>query len=250
MTLKRTCFLVAMLSVAGSGLVACGDDDDDGVTADAGDEDSGSGSGGRGSGGKGSSSGGKSSGSGGKASGGAAAIDGGGDAMTEAGSGTLCSKYGGAEAIATAIKEDVVGEIAGDCRINEFFLSLSADKLTHVSDCLAIQAQELFGCPGVTYAGSESSVDTECRSMKDAHAGLDISKGDFDALIEDVVAGLSKAGVEEDDIMAAAPALLMLEDDIVEMGDLEEPSLPECTMDGGADAASGNDAGDAGREAQ
>jgi hypothetical protein len=74
---------------------------------------------------------------------------------------TLCAKYGGAEAVAGVIKNQVIGEIAADCRISAFFTTLSVDGLTRVSDCLA--TQELFGCPGVTYTGASASNGLPCR---------------------------------------------------------------------------------------
>jgi hypothetical protein len=155
---------------------------------------------------------------------------------------TLCSKYGGASGVESVMKENVLGAIAADCRINTFFTTLSNEMLTHVGDCLAIMGQELFGCPGITYEGSMSSVGGECRDMKSAHMGLAISQGDFDALIEDVVAGLSEAMVDEADIMAAAPALLGLSDDIVEATD-DAPSKAVCEADAGTDSGAGADGG-------
>src|SRR5687767_1598748 len=80
-------------------------------------------------------------------SGGSAASAGSGGAVATGGSGggsvgtTLCDKYGGPDAVAGVIKNQVIGEIAADCRINVFFTTLSEDGLTRVSDCLAIQAQ-------------------------------------------------------------------------------------------------------------
>jgi len=132
---------------------------------------------------------------------------------------SLCEKYGGTQAIGSVIATKVVPEIAGDCRINAFFASLPPERLTRLSDCLSIQAEELFGCPGVTYQGSKASNGLACRSMAESHAGLGIRSADFDALIEDVVAGLSAAGVESADIQMAAPALLGLEPTIVEKSD-------------------------------
>ncbi len=142
---------------------------------------------------------------------------------------TLCAKYGGPAAIESVIKNQVVSEIAGDCRISSFFTTLTDEGFTRVKDCLAIQAQELFQCPGVTYQGSEASNGLPCRDMKQAHAGAGISDGDFDALIEDVVAGLSKAGVSDEDIAAAAPALLGMKTDIVEQSGTTDPTKSECT---------------------
>lgn len=154
--------------------------------------------------------------------------------MPDGGDTSLCAKYGGPSVIKGAITEHVIPTIAGDCRINGFFASLSDPQLVRLSDCLSTQAQELFGCEGITYEGSEASNGLPCRSMTAAHASLDISGGDFDALIEDVVTGLSAAGVEEDDIGAAAPALLGMKPEIT-ANDEAEPTAPMCEAndDGG-----------------
>jgi hemoglobin len=144
----------------------------------------------------------------------------------------LCEKYGGADAVKSVVENDVIGTIAADCRINTFFTSLTNDGFGRVNDCLAIQVQELFGCDGVSYEGSIASNGLPCRSMTVAHQGLGISAADFDALIEDVVAGMTQAGVEEADIAAAAPALLGMEPDIVE-DDTASHSREACMLDAG-----------------
>jgi hemoglobin len=141
---------------------------------------------------------------------------------------SLCEKYGGAESVATVVSTNIIGTIAQDCRINAFFTSLSAQGLQHVTECLTIQVQQLFGCEGITYMGSMDSNGSPCRDMQTTHAGLGISKGDFDALIEDAAAGLTDAGVEMDDIAAAAPALLAMEGDIVEAPGNTMPSQGMC----------------------
>ncbi len=162
---------------------------------------------------------------------------------------SLCAKYGGADNVASVVQNNVIGAIAGDCRINTFFTSLTEDAFVRVNECLTIQVQELFGCDGIAYDGAEASNGLPCRSMKEAHLGLSISTGDFDALIEDVVAGLMEAGVEDEDIAAAAPALLGMEEDIVE-SEGAEPSDMQCMLsdeepDGGAPSSDGgtDDAG-------
>jgi len=146
---------------------------------------------------------------------------------------TLCAKYGGASAVDQVVRTNVIGAIAEDCRVNAFFTTLSEAAFTRVNDCLSIQVQELFACEGVTYQGAEDSNGLPCRSMADAHRGLGISSADFNALIEDVVAGLSEAGVEDADIQAAAPALLGMEPDIVE-GDGADHARSECTDEEGS----------------
>jgi hypothetical protein len=213
------------LVLSSAWLGACSDDDEQPMSA-AGSSGAGGSSAGRG-------------GSGGGGTGGAAGTGTGGAGGTMAGTGgtgdsgmqTLCAKYGGTANIGNVIKNNVIPQIAGDCRINSFFTSLTPAALNHVVECLSIQAQELFSCPGVTYAGSKDSAGVTCRSMVDAHANLMISKGDFDALIEDVVAGLTEAGVAEADIAAAAPALLGLEGAIVRNQSTQNPTQNMC--DGG-----------------
>lgn len=164
---------------------------------------------------------------------------------------TLCQKYGGADVVKSVVQNQVIGAIAEDCRINTFFTSLDAASFTRVGDCLTTQVQELFGCEGIMYQGAEASNGLRCRSMAEAHEGLDISKGDFDALIEDVVAGLTAAGVAPEDIAAAAPALLGMEPDIIESDSVEYTRLA-CMMpedggtDGGDDTAMNADGGNGG----
>ncbi len=209
---------------ASAAIYGCGEDDNDDMASGG---SASAGKGGSGSAGKGGS------GSAGKAGG---ASGGEGGAATQ----SLCEKYGGADNVATVVRTNIIGAIAADCRISLHFTALDADTFTHVGDCLTIQVQELFGCSGVTYAGSMSSVDRACRSMTVAHDGLGISKGDFDALIEDVVAGLTEAGVEGADIMAAAPALLGMEPAIVE-DEGSDPTKSQCA--GGAGGNSGGGAG-------
>jgi hypothetical protein len=153
----------------------------------------------------------------------------------EGGSGaqTLCDKYGGAKNIGDAITKKVIPKIAGDCRINAFFAQLPEEHFVRLQDCLSLQAEELFMCPGVKYEGSKASNQLPCRSMKVAHAGMGVGSGDFDALIEDVAAGLAEAGVDAKDIGAAAPALVGLKSDIVEKADAKTPTMAMCTADDG-----------------
>jgi hypothetical protein len=138
--------------------------------------------------------------------------------------------------VASVVSDHIIAAFAADCRISTHFTELDPDTFTHVGECLTIQVQELFGCDGIHYAGAESSVGRGCRSMVAAHQGLGISKGDFDALIEDVVTGLSEAGVEVDDINAAAPALLGMQGAIVEEATTDNTKAMCVMSDGGGDA--------------
>ncbi|HEX5661308.1 MAG TPA: hypothetical protein VFX59_29165 [Polyangiales bacterium] len=154
---------------------------------------------------------------------------------------SLCTKYGGAAGVERAIKRYVLEELATDCRIGLHFTMLPANRLARFSDCLSIQAQELFGCPGVTYAGSKSPNGLPCRDMKTAHTGLGLSAGDFDAVLSDVASGLLKAGVAQADIDTVAPVLLGLEPAIVE-SQVPTPSQ-SCEVDASTPVDGGSDAG-------
>jgi hypothetical protein len=136
----------------------------------------------------------------------------------DAAAASLCGKYGGPASVHTIVAEHVLGRIAADCRIGGFFAGLTPAGMIRVRDCLSLQVQELMGCSGVVYAGSFASNGLECRDMHKAHIGLRIGAADFDALIEDVVAGLDQGGMDSADIEAAAPALLALRSTIVETG--------------------------------
>ena len=233
---------VAICAVVSATLIyGCGDDDDD-MAGGAGSGGSTSKGGSDGKGGSaGSTSKGGSSGKGGSSTMAGANAGGAGGAAAEQ---SLCEKYGGEDNVAMVVENNVIGAIAADCRISAHFTELDADSFTHVVDCLSIQVEELFGCEGVSYVGSESSVGRACRSMIDAHQGLGISKGDFDALIEDVVSGLTEAGVEEADINAAAPVLLGLEDAIVEdTSTVETKAACEGGASAGGASAGGNGGG-------
>jgi len=142
--------------------------------------------------------------------------------------GALCAKYGGAAMVDQVVKTKIIPAIAGDCRINTFFTALSSDGLNHVVECLSTQVQALFGCAGVRYSGSLDSRGAPCRDMRSVHLGLQLSQGDFDALIDDVVQGLTAAGVEESDINTAAPALLGMAPDIVAQPDHNDPTHGVC----------------------
>ena len=124
----------------------------------------------------------------------------------------LCTKYGGYGTVEVVVGH-LVGALVADCRISPFFTSLTPARQQHLGDCLTKQVAVLMHCPGIKY--DTDSAGAECRDMKASHKGLGVRAADFDALIEDVVATLTKDGVAKEDIAAMAPALLYLKDDIV-----------------------------------
>lgn len=144
----------------------------------------------------------------------------------------LCTKYGGYPTVEKVVG-DLVGALVADCRISPFFTSLTPAKQQHLGDCLTKQVAVLMHCPNIKY--DTDSTGAECRDMKVSHKGLGIRKEDFDALLEDVVATLTKDGVAKEDIAAMAPALQYLRDDIV-TNSAPGPTKPICdagASDGG-----------------
>ena len=117
--------------------------------------------------------------------------------------GSLYERLGGMEAIA-AVVEDFRDRVAKDDRINQKF---ARTDLARLRKMLIDQVCEAAGGP-CTYTG---------RSMKDAHAGMKVTNGEFDALVQDLVATLShfKVGkTEQDEILGV---LGPLKTDIVEV---------------------------------
>jgi hemoglobin len=88
----------------------------------------------------------------------------------------LYDRLGGKPAI-TAVVDDFVGNVAADARINKRFANANIPRL---KQRLVDQICEASGGP-CTYTGM---------SMLDAHRGMNISDGEFGALVEDLVKSL------------------------------------------------------------
>jgi hemoglobin len=117
--------------------------------------------------------------------------------------GSLYERLGGMESIA-AVVEDFRDRVAKDDRINQKFAKTD---LVRLRKMLIDQVCEAAGGP-CTYTG---------RSMKDAHAGMKVTNGEFDALVQDLVASLNHFKVgksEQDEILGV---LGPLKPDIVEV---------------------------------
>ncbi len=104
---------------------------------------------------------------------------------------TLYERLGGIDAI-TGVVEDFRDRVAGDDRINLKFARTDLKRLTKM---LIDQVCEATGGP-CRYNG---------RSMKEAHAGMKVTRGEFDALVADLVATLNQFEVpkaERDELLA------------------------------------------------
>lgn len=117
--------------------------------------------------------------------------------------GSLYERLGGMDSIAGVV-EDFRDRVAKDDRINQKFAKTD---LVRLRQMLIDQVCEAAGGP-CKYTG---------RSMKEAHAGMRVTSGEFDALVQDLVATLNhfKVGkTEQDEILGV---LGPLKTDIVEV---------------------------------
>jgi hemoglobin len=117
--------------------------------------------------------------------------------------GSLYERLGGIDAV-TAVVENFRDRVAGDDRINQKFAKTDLGRLRKM---LIDQVCEAAGGPCI-YTG---------RSMKDAHADMKVTSGEFDALVQDLVASLNhfKVGKKEQDELLGM--LGPLKADIVEV---------------------------------
>jgi len=116
---------------------------------------------------------------------------------------SLYTRLGGHEAI-KAVVEDFVGRCAADSRINSKFGRTDVPRLKAM---LADQICSGSGGP-CTYAG---------RDMAETHAGMGVTAGEFDALVEDLVATLDQFNVPKADQGELLGILGPMRPDIVEV---------------------------------
>lgn len=120
---------------------------------------------------------------------------------------TLYHRLGGKKSI-TAVVDEFVGRVAADNRINAFFKDTAADpqRLASFKKKLVDQICQATGGP-CKYTGKD---------MKSAHAGMGISGGDFNALVEDLSGALDKFHVGDREKGELLGALAPMKSDIVE----------------------------------
>lgn len=119
---------------------------------------------------------------------------------------SLHERLGEIEAI-TSVVDSFVARCAGDGRINRKF---ERSDIPRLKKMLVDQVCEAAGGP-CTYTG---------RDMKETHDGMGVTAGEFDALVEDLIATLDEfnvPGAEQEELLAA---LAPMRDDIV---DVESP---------------------------
>ena len=116
---------------------------------------------------------------------------------------TLYERLGGHDSI-NAVVDDFVARCAADDRINGKFARTDIPRLTQM---LKDQVCMASGGP-CTYAG---------RSMSETHRGMGVTAGEFDALVEDLVATLNQFGVPQAEQSELLGILGPLRGDIVEV---------------------------------
>lgn len=127
---------------------------------------------------------------------------------------SLYERLGGLDAIAAAV-DSFAARCAGDDRINAKFARTDIPRLKKM---LVDQLCEATGGP-CTYTG---------RDMRAAHDGMGVTAGEFDALVEDLVATLDEFNVPKDEQDELLSLLAPLRGDIVEVESAETGTpLPE-----------------------
>ncbi|MDZ4826138.1 MAG: group 1 truncated hemoglobin [Actinomycetota bacterium] len=115
---------------------------------------------------------------------------------------SLYSRLGGNAAVTAVITDFVDNQVVPDERINAFFANTDLDRLKVL---LIEQVGSATGGPEV-YTG---------RDMVAAHAGMNVTVVEFNALVEDLVASLDGAGVPEQEKGELLAILGPLQSDIV-----------------------------------
>lgn len=164
------------------------------------------------------------------------------DAATDLGietSPTMCDRYGGFATVEKATA-DLVAMLAADCRVDRFFVGLSPESRAHMQECMALQIGSIMQCSREGVRVKYPALDSKgalCRDMKTSHQGLGIHDADFDALIDDTLAVLSKAAIAGDDLALLADVLRFQRADIVNPGDAGrgDACASEASTDTGVD---------------
>jgi hemoglobin len=118
---------------------------------------------------------------------------------------SLYQRLGGYDALA-AVTDDFIGRLAGDKLLGKFFIGLSTDSKIKVRNHVIDFLCKATGGP-CAYTG---------RDMKTSHAGLNITKKEWDASVKHLIATLNKFKVPEKEKGEVLAAVGPLEKDIVE----------------------------------
>jgi hemoglobin len=120
---------------------------------------------------------------------------------------SLYERLGGKDGI-SAVVQSFSGRVGGDARINQKFARTNVPRLRAL---LAEQICEATGGPFV-YTG---------RGMKESHAGMAVTEGEFDAMVDDLRAALDEHKVAKDDQRKVLAFFASLRDQVVEVDSAE-----------------------------
>ena len=118
---------------------------------------------------------------------------------------TLYERLGGYNAIA-AVVDDFIGRLAGDPKLEKFFVGHSTDSKQRIRQLIVDQLCEATGGPCV-YKG---------RDMKTSHSGLGITAADWELSVQHLVATLNKFQVPQKELDEVLGAISSFKSDIVE----------------------------------
>ena len=118
---------------------------------------------------------------------------------------SLYERLGGYNAVA-AVVDDFVGRLVADKQFERFFAGHSTDSKKRIRQHIVDQFCAAAGGPCI-YTG---------RTMKDSHAGLNISEADWDAAAKHLVATLDKFKVPEQEKKDLLAFVNTIKPDIVE----------------------------------
>ena len=118
---------------------------------------------------------------------------------------SLYERLGGYNAVA-AVVDDFVGRLVADKQFERFFAGHSTDSKKRIRQHIVDQFCAAAGGPCI-YTG---------RTMKDSHAGLNISEADWDAAAKHLVATLDKFKVGEQEKQDLLAFVVSLKGDIVD----------------------------------
>jgi hemoglobin len=117
---------------------------------------------------------------------------------------TAYARLGGKAGVVSLV-QSFLERVYADTKINGYFLNSSVDQ-GHLRDCIVKQMIAASGGPD----------NYDCRTMKEAHGGLGISKQDFEDFTADLTQTLADEGVAEGDMDALVAAVAPMSEDIVE----------------------------------
>jgi hypothetical protein len=111
----------------------------------------------------------------------------------------LCTILGG-YAVVQSSTLGIITKLEGDCRIGPYFTSLSPAEKQHHADCMQTFLAASAECVDSTgakiaYLGAKDSMGVACKAIPEAHIGLKLTRDDYTAFQEDVVAALTEAKI-------------------------------------------------------